>query len=243
MLDRQTAQLLLCLVILIASACGGRRGNGRPAADAGADSATGSDLDASGDASFGSQPDIGPFPTTDAGPIEPGPTCKRLFVTADGYDASFALLGATAVTVADARCQLSADAAGLGGVWHAWLSDGFTDAIDNVQGAGPWCTLEGVEWFGNRTNLLTSPRSREGMTDEFGRSVEEAYGGAKHFYTGTATGGRSSGYDCLGWTADDLPETGTTGCAGSLCFSRTDSWTTTGDYACYGTDSFLCFEQ
>src|SRR5687768_15633144 len=70
---------------------------------------------------------------------------KRVFVSSLRYPANLKAAGgqATGIASGDALCQQLADAASLGGVYRAWLSDSTEDAIDHVQGTGPWYRMDG----------------------------------------------------------------------------------------------------
>jgi len=63
----------------------------------------------------------------------------RVFVTSAGYDGDLAGQSGTTDGLAggDALCNLHASAAGLGGIWKAWLSGDEEDAVDRIADVGP----------------------------------------------------------------------------------------------------------
>src|SRR5688572_3513455 len=84
--------------------------------------------------------------TPDAPTQPPG---LRVFVSSLRYPADLKTAGgkATGKASADAICQTLADAAGLGGTYVAWLSTSDQNAIDHVQGPGPWYRVDGALAF------------------------------------------------------------------------------------------------
>ena len=65
------------------------------------------------------------------------------FVTSTGSGTTGGAFGG--LTGGDQKCQALAATKGLGGkVWHAYLSDGNTDARDRI-GTGPWYNFAGVQ--------------------------------------------------------------------------------------------------
>ncbi len=125
---------------------------------------------------------------------------KRVFVTRATTDGN---LGGTAG--ADAFCQRAADAAHLTGTFQAWLSTGSTNAIDRLQGIGPWSTPAGEVAFDGRPDLVGPPLVN--LTDERG----DALSAKAVAWTGSDGDGRATGTDCSRWTATDTAARGAIG--------------------------------
>jgi hypothetical protein len=151
---------------------------------------------------------------------------KRVFVTSSAYAGS----------VAASVCQTVADSVSLGGTWIAWLSLSTAptpDAINRVQGTGPWALLDGTVVFANHAQLATKPTA---LIDVF--ETGQKAPGALSVWTGTLTGGVHSGSDCNGWSSMGYyGDYGTT--------SSTASWTAAGGSApsCSDVMHVYCFEQ
>jgi hypothetical protein len=146
---------------------------------------------------------------------------KRLFVTSTAYSA----------TALATVCQDSADAAGLGGLWKPWLSTSLKDAIDSIQGTGPWKLLDGTVAFKNHAQLATQPSSPINITEDKQTLTNTGY-----VWTGTTNGGRDSGNSCSGWTTTQ--NQGTVGYPG-----LTDNWTFSSYRDCNTHNHVYCFEQ
>jgi len=112
-------------------------------------------------------------------------------------------LGGTAG--ADAFCQRAADAAHLTGTFQAWLSTGSTNAIDRLQGVGPWSTPAGDVAFDGRPDLAGPPLVD--LTDELG----DALPAKAVAWTGSDGDGPATGTDCSRWTATDTAARGAIG--------------------------------
>jgi hypothetical protein len=85
-------------------------------------------------------------------------------VTSTSYSGDFRkeLASATApagTDAADALCQMSAEAAGLGSTWTAYLFAQGTFANDRITGTGPWYGTDGQLVFNSKANLVTAPAS------------------------------------------------------------------------------------
>lgn len=132
------------------------------------------------------------------------PDGKRVFVTSLRYSADLRSAGGqpTGRASADAICQTLADAAGLGGMFRAWLSTTDVHAIDHILGNGPWYRMDGAVAFPNRATLGTTPLVPI--------SIDEKLGHPDPFYeswTGTALGGylaprgSRTSVTCYDWTS------------------------------------------
>ncbi len=197
--------------------------------------------------------DAPPTPETDASMTDAvAATGKRVFVTSLTYPADLRSAGgkATGRESADAICQTHADAVELGGTWRAWLSTSDKQAIDHIQGTGPWRRIDGVLAFANRATLGTTP--------QVPLAVDEKGGRPNPFYeswTGTALGGHLApkgglqSVTCLDWTStidsDQIKGVlGVYGEPGSDIDGTTSGWTNIGPAFCSPFRRHLyCFEQ
>jgi hypothetical protein len=159
-------------------------------------------------------------------------TSQRLFTTASEFDGNLGGLAG-----ADQKCNQAAAAANLGGTWRAWLSDSTTNAIDRIEGAGPWARLDGMVVFNNRANLTTLPLVPL-QVNENGANIGDGLA-----WTGTTTAGTASPQRCNEWTSADPGVQGDTGQT-----QYTDAqWTEGQTRLCGGPGAFqwrlFCFEQ
>jgi len=154
---------------------------------------------------------------------------KRVFVTSTLYSGA---LGS--VKAADADCQQSAAEAGLPGVFHAWISDGTTNAYDRTADVGPWTTTNGDVAFAQKADLRSGSPATD-LLDEHGAPPSEAAA-----WTGSDPTGLASGQDCEAWTNAGHGASATTGSALAL----DPTWG--GDdvpAACDGKAPLICFQQ
>lgn len=151
---------------------------------------------------------------------------KRLFVTRTTYTGDLGGLSG-----ADQNCQNSAAALALGGNWTAWLSDFNQDAIDRINGEGPWHSVAGQEIFRNRAGLAGSPLT-EIRVQEDGETVSLS----ARAWTGTRTGGTLETPNCSEWTTTEGEGTG--GATESIA-----GWTQNGSYSCISARHLYCFED
>lgn len=165
----------------------------------------------------------------------------RVFVTDIAYSADLATAAGLSggLEGADALCQLNADAAQLGGVFKAWISDATVDAIDRIAGDGPWANLDGDVVFNNRANLATAPALALGYRRPPVPGGTTAGPDFREVWTGTAAGGRASGTACSGWTSASVGQGGTAGQAAA----QNGQWTDVGQISCGANAHLYCFEQ
>ncbi len=169
----------------------------------------------------------------------------RVFVSSQQYPANLVEAGggATAHESADALCQLLGDAAQLGGTWRAWLSTTDIDAIDHIEGDGPWYRMDGTLLFPNHASLGVVPDAAI-LIDENGEQPDPFY----EAWTGTAVGGRVvplgdlDSTTCLDWSST-IDSDEIKGIVGDIDVD-TDSWTNLADGFCSPFSRRLyCFEQ
>lgn len=129
----------------------------------------------------------------------------------------------------DSFCTTVAGAAGFGGIWGAWLSNGTFDAIDRINDVGPWYRFDGTEVFANLAAITSGPAVPI-TQDEHGNDL-----GNVEVWTGTAADGTSQGDDCGNWTTN-----GGQGHYGVS--SATDAtWTASTSGNCSGQRHLYCF--
>ena len=165
---------------------------------------------------------------SDEGAPTPTSSHKRVFVTSTMV--SGALGGATG---ADAECDARAAAAGLSGVFRAWLSDGATGAYDRAPDVGPWYTTGDAVAFSSKIDLRGAPQSE--LLDEHGGHAEPV-----GVWSGSDASGAATANDCVGWTSAAIDATGTAGSA-----LRLDATWGGGDAprACNSAAPIVCFQE
>jgi hypothetical protein len=158
---------------------------------------------------------------------------RRVFVSASTFTGN---LGGHAG--ADGTCQDTANAAGLGGVWMAWISDFASSPSQRFNRANyEYALLDGTVVAGDWT-VLTSGTLAHGIDEnEHGQAVG---GGTTEVWTATRTNGSLFANGCNGFTSSSshapVVEVGVSG--------NTDStWTEVYLQFCSRTDHLYCFEQ
>jgi cysteine-rich repeat protein len=161
---------------------------------------------------------------------------KRMFVTSPLYDG----LEMGGVAGAKAKCQARADAAGLGGVWDAWISDAQSSpATRFTQSPGGYARLDGVAIANSWDDLVDGTLDARPQIDEF---LENH--GLTMIWTGTTAAGTVSTHHCNGWTTNSNQVIGIAGYT-----NATDSmWSDIGldtnpEITCFGAKRLYCFEQ
>lgn len=152
---------------------------------------------------------------------------KRVFVTKAVYPPDFG-----GVAGADRICNTAAESVNLGGQWTAWVSDSTSDAIDRLQGSGPWHLLDGTKAFNNRASLMSTPLVSIRIT-EIGTDLGDSV------WTGTAVGGVASGNHCRNWTSTAIRDAGMAGNAQN----NGSGWTASHQPGCNQQSQIYCFER
>lgn len=151
----------------------------------------------------------------------------RAFVTTATFDGTFG-----GAANADATCTAEASAAGLGGIWRAWLGDA-SPPSSRFTADGPWVRVDGVALADDLADLTDGALAAPLNLDAQGTSRSGlAWTGAD------ATG--VLGETCSGWSSAFGPE----GTAGDV--SANDSgWSATslGTVPCFFSARLYCFEQ
>ena len=149
---------------------------------------------------------------------------KRAFVTSTAYPADLGGLAG-----ADAKCQARADAAGLGGTWHAWLSTYTVNAKSRVDDAA-YARLDGVVVAASLADLTDGALAQGLFKNELGATW------LYQTWTGTAPDGTAVAQTCSDWTS-------TTGASQVGYSEANDSkWTANNTWVCDGSLALYCFE-
>ncbi len=151
-------------------------------------------------------------------------TYKRLFMTATKYNGD---LGGFAG--ADAKCNLAAQGALLGGTWKAWIGDASTPPHTRITDVGPWYNISGeTKLFNNVANLQTIPLST------YSSDFENEQGDPG---TSVAAWSGHGSVSCLSWTSGASSQQGSYLSAGSSTMWQYPS------LGCAQPLSIMCLEQ
>lgn len=167
----------------------------------------------------------------------PTPTPKnRVFVTSTTYSGNLGgLVGA------DAKCQERANAANLGGVWKAWLSDGsLSPSVRFIPSNYPYVRLDGARIADNWTDLVDGSLNTYINITEFGTPYNsEVWSNTKTDGTAKYTTANAT---CSNWTSSSNYSWAIRG----VSWHSDVTWTDGGDslsLACNSSQRFYCFEQ
>ncbi len=152
------------------------------------------------------------------------PIPNRLFVTARTFSGNLGgLVGA------DAKCQLAADGAALGGIWTALLGTSTTRAVARLGDSSGWVLLDGRPFAKNFLDVrqvFTAP-----AVDEHGRQVNAE----APVWTGFESLGSPS-FVCDDWTKETgIGQLGKAGYGGG-------TWANFGDGSCLSRRHLYCAE-
>jgi len=160
-----------------------------------------------------------------------GPTplpSKRVFATSTTFQGHLGGLAG-----ADAECQARAVAAGLGGIWRAWLSSSSTDAKDRIPDA-TYKRLDSAVIATNKVGLTDGSTDYPIDRDENNSQII----GEPSVWTGTTTQGVKKSNTCSDWMS-----AGGQGDIGSLQDTN-GLWTEAGSVTCgFIYRHLYCFEQ
>jgi len=174
------------------------------------------------------------LPTT-TGPERPDATPGQyVFVTDGQFDGSLGGLSG-----GDAKCQLSAERAGMPGTYRAWLSSSQVDGRQRIEGEGPWRNRIG--WteavvFGSKEELVQFPATAIRGT-ELGERVDDFPTFDTYVWTGTLQNGVADGSDCNNWGNNNSDVVGLIG------YANVDDgdWTEANGQYCNGEARLYCF--
>ena len=178
---------------------------------------------------------------------EPGPALPErsvdgliVFLSASsgtGDLSSWSLAGGeTGLAAADAVCRAEAVQAGLPepDSFKAWLSTDETNAIDRLEGRGPWVRLDGIPVAANNAELVSG--------EVFGPITLQANGDHtfRATWTGTNISGLSAPSNCDGWTSASDEKESAVGSSNSI-----DHWWTDRPFirACNGLNRLYCLQD
>jgi hypothetical protein len=180
--------------------------------------------------------DAEPNPPEDAG--DGGNTGrKRVFVTSTVTTGAIgALIGATAIEIANGRCQALADAAKLNGKFVAWLSLTGNSAFDRLKDTGPWYLVDQQSLvFANKNVIRTIGPNVPIDRDETGKIVPQPIG----VWTGTQADGQPSNNNCQNFSSQNVGQNGLTG----ELDKTGENWTEAQNRNCNQQLHLYCFEQ
>ncbi len=181
------------------------------------------------------QPSFSPSAQPSPTPVTNLP--KRVFVTSTYYDGNLGGLNG-----ADAKCQVSANDAKLGGVWMAWLSDSKTSAAQRLNhNSGPY--INSISLANNAFNVASNWNDL--ISGKFNNTIslneKNSFASSYLVWTGTKTNGDAINATCNDWTSSSSSSSvsGYTGVSG-----RYDAlWTQAQNSPCNGYFRLYCFEQ
>jgi hypothetical protein len=173
----------------------------------------------------------------------PAVAAKRVFVSSACYDGALGGLGS-----ADLECQALAGAAGLGGIFKAWLADAGDGPATRFQRAnGPYLLVDGTRVADDWTDLANGSLAHAIDLDEHGHAPDPARGCNDEVWTNVNADGSPAigdGYEfvCQSWTSALYARSAL---AGST-FAVDATWTDGGAFAmrtCNLLSRLYCFEQ
>lgn len=164
---------------------------------------------------------------------------KRVFATSVGGTGDLSTWadagGRTGLAAADAVCRARAAAAGLAGNFKAWLSDSSVDAIDRLNGNGPWVRMDGVRIATDKADLTDGRLFSAIAMDETGLYPRESAP-----WTGTDASGRAKpDLMCDDWRSASPTDTGVWG----QTPIASGDWTDNFEASCNRSFRLFCFED
>ena len=131
-------------------------------------------------------------------------TSRRVFVTSATYHGNLGGLAG-----GDAECQSLANAASLGGIWKAWLSDSSTNAIDRILDA-VYKNMNGDIVINKKSDITSDGRITAAIAKD---ERNNALTGSNGIWTGTDNYGVKNDYRCVDWTGTLNSDNGMAGFA------------------------------
>ena len=171
-----------------------------------------------------------------SGECHMGKCAHRIFVTRTRHDGDLGGLSG-----AHQHCQQYAGSANLNGTWKAVISDGTTDANNEVTVdarvvdlRGRLVAANGDFWSGNHTTHIG--------VDETGTNVACTTCTTDHVWTGSLRDGTARSDFCNGWTSGRKTHEGNTGDASDTTYEwiEEDSNTETNPAPCNATRRLYC---
>ena len=161
-----------------------------------------------------------------------------MFVTSNDFPTDLQTTGGAGSGLAggDSFCNTVANAVSLGGTWKVLLSTSNTRSIDRFTFTGPWTQLggDGGIIFETLEQVALLTPSQPINRTESGALLTQGL-----VWTGTTTGGGTTGNDCNGWTSSSSGYDGTYGLVATSLATWLDGSTT----GCSSTLRLYCFER
>lgn len=159
--------------------------------------------------------------------------------------------GNTGLAAGDAVCQARATAAGLNGIFVAWLSDSTNDAYCRVQGlsgkrsancgqavlpsvSGPWVRMDGYPFAAGLSELANNGPYTPVKFDETGARVSNGI----YVFTGTLQTGAVATNHCSDWTSTLVTSAG-----GVLTNTRFDWTESASSFSCGSVLRLMCIQR
>jgi hypothetical protein len=160
----------------------------------------------------------------------PVPTANRAFVTAATYSSNLGGLAG-----ADAKCQQSAEAAGMIGTFRALLSTSKVGAFTRLGSSRGWVRSDGTAFGDTQADLLAGKIYYPLSLDEYGRPFTEGY----YALTGT----KNDGTPDVGRTSNDWGTPGA-GCRVTVGMASSGGarWYSANDQSCDYPYHLFCLE-
>ncbi len=140
----------------------------------------------------------------------------------------------------DAHCQRLAEAAGLGGRFSAWLSDGSSSpSLRFTRSTQPYALVDGVVVADDWSDLTDGTLDHRINLDETGRPPD----GRIYVWTGTGVDGAPTPFHCNGWKNHPCRDClGTLG-LGEISHEPYKRWTAFTTAPCVFPNRLYCFQQ
>jgi hypothetical protein len=173
---------------------------------------------------------------SDGGQEASGGVTKTIFVSSTAYNGALGGLSG-----ADAKCQSLANAAGLSGMFRAWLSDAATSAAARLTHASaPYVLPDGSvvahDWAGLTSGGLLHP------IDITERKKAPAFGCCVWTYTGT-NGAADLGDQCANWASSSVQDVAAVGDPGATDPTWTFNGSVFSQAECNNPQGLYCVEQ
>lgn len=176
---------------------------------------------------------------------EPAFCRKTVFVTSQDYSGDLREPGNNSATAGleggDAKCQQAADAAGLNGVYKAWLSGYINSVIHDpstrfTHASTPYRDVNGEHLWDNWANIALQFEAPDAPlnTDEYGNQKND------EVWTGTFADGQAAAFHCENWTSAASPASALFGLSNSVDIVQ---WTDYNYHLCYEQKALYCFQQ
>jgi hypothetical protein len=154
---------------------------------------------------------------------------RTIFITSQTYTG-----GLGGLSGADDLCQARADAAGLSGIFVAWLSDSARSVSTRLDRVGIFELVDGTRIADDWADLVDGNLQAGINVSESGGAVADG-----PVWTGTTASGSASTNNCSNWSSSVGGNDGDVGQSGSTG----SPWTANGSAACNTSARLYCVEQ